>query len=249
MSQLVLSTDTRPIVTAEQIIDSGKLHVTITRTKQENPTVTTLFFKRPFTFTAGQYISAYFDDTDTPEGKAYSLSSRPNEAEASITVKNIHGVFSSRLCALKKGDTLTISRPYGHFNPQVDRPLVGIVGGVGISPVWSVLSHSLESGNQHDTHLFYSNKTKQDIVFEHKLAELSSVHPQFHVRHHITRESTASKEHISGRIDIPHLLKEVSAEAHFLICGRLDFVRSMWRDLTQLGIGDKMISTETFFEQ
>ncbi|QWQ32246.1 hypothetical protein KOY48_05390 [Candidatus Minimicrobia naudis] len=74
------------------------------------------------------------------EGKAYSISSLLPDELMSITVKNVGGEFSSYFCSRHVGDKLRISPAYGDFNPQTERPLVGIAAGCGLSPIWSVLA-------------------------------------------------------------------------------------------------------------
>ncbi|NCU30949.1 hypothetical protein EOM57_04055 [Candidatus Saccharibacteria bacterium] len=213
------------------------LTVTIDHVRRESPEVVTLYFTRPFDFTAGQYISVYFDDVDIPEGKAYSLSSRPTDKLASITVKNVGGPFSSRLCSKKAGDTLAISHAYGHFNPHTKSPLVGIAAGVGLSPVWSILAT-----NDHQKHtLHYSNKTDNHISFHDELAELETK-----VSHYISRQADTLYHY--GRMEIEHIVKEAEDDAHYLICGSVDFVRDIFRQLEENGISRKKISTEIFFE-
>lgn len=212
------------------------LTVKIVKTRHEASDIKTLYFVRPFDFIAGQYITVYFDGSKTPAGKAYSLSSRPSDTLASITVKNVGGEFSSRLCALKKGDTLEISHAYGHFNPQTKAPLVGIAAGVGLSPIWSILAH-----NDHTEHqLHYTNTHENRIVFADELAQLKT-----HVQHYITRQPDT--RHHCGRLDVKNIIASAESEAHFLICGSVDFVRDIYRQLVQQGIDTLHISTEIFF--
>lgn len=213
------------------------LTVTIDRVRHETSDVVTLYFVRPFNFTAGQYISVYFDDVDAPEGKAYSLSSKPTDKFASITVKNVGGEFSKRLCGKKAGDTLSISQAYGHFNPQTDAPLVGIAAGVGLSPVWSILAAS--DHNRHELH--YGNKTDDDIVYRDELGELET-----RIAHYISRQ--VDTIHHYGRMEVDKIVTSAEANAHYLICGSVDFVRDIFRSLEQSGISRKKISTEIFFE-
>lgn len=213
------------------------LTITIESTRRESPDVTTLYFKRPFDFTAGQYISVYFEDTNTPEGKAYSLSSRPSDELASITVKDVGGPFSSRLCKLSAGDTLSISRAYGHFNPQTTSPLVGIAAGVGISPIWSIMASSDHTRHQ----LHYGNKTDEHIAFKDELHKLET-----RVVHYISRQIDTAYTH--GRMQIDHIAAEAEADAHYLVCGGIDFVKDVFAQLESGGVARNKISTEIFFE-
>lgn len=213
------------------------LTITIDHIRRESPDVVTLYFVRPFDFIAGQYISVYFDDVDVPEGKAYSLSSRPTDTFASITIKDVGGPFSSRLCGKKAGDTLTISRAYGHFNPRTESPLVGIAAGVGLSPVWSILA-----SNDRTSHaLHYGNKTDKHISFHDELTKLETT-----VTHYISRQADTLYHY--GRMEVEHIVAVAEDDAHYLICGSVDFVRDIFRKLEANGVSRKKISTEIFFE-
>lgn len=220
---------------------------TITRRVQEAPGVISLYFtvdSRPLPHVAGQYITVYFDDTNVPTGKAYSLSSCPNDSASRITVKKI-GLFSGKLHQLKVGDQLSISPAYGFFNTQDDRPIVALAGGVGIAPIWSLICDELGKNSQRPVELFYSNKTRQDVVFRSEIDKLSQKCKSFKVRHFITRETIDSA--INRRIDIKKDV-DLTVSNVFYICGAVDFVGAMWRQLAAAGVDQDSISTESFFE-
>ena len=216
------------------------LTVEIVRVRQENPEVMTLYFARPFDFMAGQYITVFIEGSQVREGKAYSISSRPHEELMSITVKDVGGEFSSYLCSRRVGDTLQISRAYGDFNPQTERPLVGIAAGCGLSPIWSILADA-----QQPTFLYLSQKSPEYMVFSEELAASS-----IHVKKFSTRQRVEETDgwH-NGRFEVTKIVGEVPSEAHFLVCGSLPFVRDVWQKLTAAGVDESHISTETFFEQ
>lgn len=215
------------------------LEVEIVRLRQENSEVRTLYFTRPFDFIAGQYITVFIDGSAVREGKAYSISSRPNEELMSITVKNVGGEYSSYLCSRRVGDILRISRAYGDFNPQTDKPLVGIAAGCALSPIWSVLADAAQP-----KFLYFSHKSPDFPVFADELAASDIM-----VKHFSTRAQVAEKDGwYNGRFDVAKIVSEVPENAHFLVCGSLPFVRDVWQKLGENGIGDERISTETFFE-
>lgn len=220
------------------------------KVQRQSHDVVTLFFALldggVLDYTAGQYITVYFDNTSTPEGKAYSLSSAPGESLMSITVKKI-GEYSGLLHELSVGDTFVISDAYGHFNPLTAKPLVCIGAGVGIAPLWSVLKHECEHDVKRVAQLFYSNKTVEDVAFHDELSETVK-RTNLAVYHHITRQSGIPAHMHGGRIDIESCLQAAEEEAMFLVCGSVSFVRDMWKQLTTQGIAPERISTETFFE-
>lgn len=216
------------------------LTVEIVRVRQENPEVTTLYFARPFDFMAGQYITVFIEGSQVREGKAYSISSRPHEELMSITIKDVGGEFSSYLCSRQVGDKLRISPAYGDFNPQTERPLVGIAAGCGLSPIWSILADA-----QQPTFLYLSQKSPEYMVFSEELAASNITVKKFSTRQQV--EETDGWH--NGRFEAANIVGEVPSEAHFLVCGSLPFVRDIWQKLTAAGVDESHISTETFFEQ
>lgn len=216
------------------------LTVEIVRVRQENPEVTTLYFVRPFDFMAGQYITVFVPGSSVRQGKAYSISSRPHEALMSITVKNVGGEFSMYLCSRRVGDELEISRAYGDFNPQTDRPLVGIAAGCGLSPIWSVMADAPQK-----TFLYLSHKSPEYQVFVDELAASDITVKQFSTRQKVEEKNGWH----NGRFEVANIVEEVPDDAHFLVCGSLPFVRDVWQKLTTAGVNESHISTETFFEQ
>ena len=216
------------------------LTVEIVRVRQENSEVTTLYVVRPFDFMAGQYITVFIEGSQVREGKAYSISSRPHEDLMSITVKNVGGEFSSYLCSRQVGDTLHISRAYGDFNPQTERPLVGIAAGCGLSPIWSILADAKQP-----TFLYLSQKSPEYMVFAEELAASNITVKKFSARQQV---EGIDGWH-NGRFEVAKIVAETPDDAHFLVCGSLPFVRDVWQKLTAAGVNESHISTETFFER
>lgn len=215
------------------------LTVQIVRVRRENPQVVTLYFVRPFDFIAGQYITVFIPGSCVAEGKAYSLSSRPTDELASITVKDVGGEFSGYLCRRQVGDGLMISPAYGYFHPQTTRPLVGIAAGCALGPIWSVLASA-----EQDTYLYFSHQSPELTVFDEDLAT-----SRIKVTHFSTRQRVAEVNGWrNGRLSAAAIVEEVPGGAHFLVCGSVAFVQDMWRQLSASGVPEQRISTEVFFE-
>lgn len=227
-----------------------RMNAVITRVVRETNDTVTLYFVVPdhdFTYTAGQYITVFFDGTSTPQGKAYSLSSAPYEKELSITVKKV-GEYSGRIHALQPGDAMQISEAYGFFNPLTSDPLVCLSAGCGLAPVWSVVKQELQQDKGRRATIHFSNKTDASIVMKRELDECEKKHRNIHVQHHITRQESVPNTMKKGRINLDECVNGASKSAVYLLCGSVDFVRDMWQGLTARGVDSAMISTETFFE-
>lgn len=200
-------------------------------------------------FIAGQYLIVYFPDLNTPEGKAYSLSSAPHNDHYSITVKAM-GKFSNRLASMKKGDSLIVKAPYGFFySESKESPLVLIAGGIGITPFHSMILDILKKNPERKIYLMYSNKTSNSIVFKKEFNYLKALHSNFKVKYFLTREEETPPHIICGRMTAKTILAVAKpiADTEFLICGSIAFTRDLWRDLCSSGIPEESILTEAFF--
>ena len=75
---------------------------------------------------------------------------------------------------LPLGAKLKVSSPMGSFTLHRDssRSAVFLVGGIGITPVLSILTHATEEGLPHRVVLFYSNHDPQTSAFLNELYTL-----------------------------------------------------------------------------
>lgn len=200
-----------------------------------------------FMYTPGQYITVYFEGSSQPAGKAYSLAGLPTDSLSRIIVKNV-GEFSSKLCALKKHDTFTCSAGYGHLNPKTTRPLVCFTGGIGIAPIWSIIRSELVSDPNRDVTLVHSHSHEAVIPCHEAIKAHQKNHTTFHTHTHITRQKTLSKSMKAGRIAAIDYIDNAAEDTVYLLCGSVEFVKTMWHDLVEAGVQPQRISAESFFE-
>jgi len=200
-------------------------------------------------YISGQFITVYFPETGVSEGKAYSISSAPQEKYLSITVRDI-GKFSHRLCQMNIGDRLQASLPYGYFySESVDTPLVLCAGGIGVTPLRSIIMNSFHCNPLRSIFLLYSVKEKKDILFKKEYDQLSATNKNFRVQYFVTREHSIPKEMTKGRINVEMYVKNIQSvvQSEFFLCGSIPFVRDLWCDLRKVGISEESIYTEAFF--
>jgi len=129
----------------------------------------------PLKFWAGQYVDLKLSESGVT--RAFSMANAPGEGTKLrfIIKKYPNGAFSSLLDGeLKEGDTLTAKGPYGTCFRREGRPgpmlLVG--GGSGMSPLWSILSDHIASGEQRPIRFFYGARTPADLFY---LGELAAI--------------------------------------------------------------------------
>jgi dihydroorotate dehydrogenase electron transfer subunit len=99
--------------------------VTITRIKQESPSVMTFFFDRPFAFTPGQFAMVWVPGVDEVP-MAFS-------SGQSISVQKV-GDATASLFGCSVGDRLGIRGPFGNGFTKGEK-MLAIAGGIGAAPL------------------------------------------------------------------------------------------------------------------
>ncbi|MCB0413116.1 MAG: hypothetical protein KDD50_02200, partial [Bdellovibrionales bacterium] len=119
-------------------------------------------------FKPGQFLSFQIKE-DKKTSRSYSLSSIPqNKGILQVSIKKIDGgVGSSWFHGLKIGDRVKAFSPSGHFveNQESGAESVYIAGGVGITPILSMILSNLESAVSRKMVLFYGARTESDLAF------------------------------------------------------------------------------------
>ncbi|MFG2331255.1 2Fe-2S iron-sulfur cluster-binding protein [Streptomyces sp. NPDC048604] len=112
--------------------------------------------------------------------RCYSLASSPHTGEPPrITVKRVPGgVGSAWICErVAVGDELEVLPPAGVFGPaDLDRDLLLVAGGSGITPVLSVAKSALAAGRARVA-LLYANRDEPAVIFRDELRELAEDYP------------------------------------------------------------------------
>ncbi len=180
-------------------------------------------------YNAGEYFWIHFKDADiTKEGHPFSTSSaRTNRYSNSIEfmIKDA-GDWTEALKNVKEGDTATLEGPYGDmFSPEIQEldesvPFVLLGGGIGLTPLLSVLRHETEKGSQREIHLVWGLSYEEDLFMLDELEEMKKVNPNLHV--HIIFSNEEVEGYPFGFIS-NEFLAEVGAdhyiEGHFMVCG------------------------------
>lgn len=203
-----------------------------------------------FDFTAGQFVPIRIHIDGKPHVRCYSISSAP-EARGyfEISVRR-QGLVSRTLHAtLRTGSQLAINRPAGQFvyPAHDDRPLVLVAGGIGITPLLSMLRHAVTSDPTRPVSLLYSARREEDVAFLSELRVVAERHPQVRVGVTLTQPAGATNWR-HGRIDAAMISQYVgdAASAVFCICGPGPMLADMRTLLEGMNVPDGQIRFEQF---
>lgn len=160
-----------------------------------------LNLERPegFDFVPGQNLDLTLadqtevDSDDT--GRTFSIASAPHEDEIMIGIRLRDNPYKAALETLPVGSDVIIDGPYGPFRLHEDAsiPAVFIAGGIGITPILSMLRHLRHEGRSYRMYLFYINRRPEDAAFMDELERMSEHFPDFHY------QPIMSRPHLSLR--------------------------------------------------
>ncbi len=105
----------------------------------------------------------------------WTISTSPTEAGVlSSTIKE-SGDFTASIGKTKPGDTALVYGPFGRFSYALhpdELKLVFIAGGIGMTPLMSMLRHIRDTRAERTVTLLYANTSEKNIVFRDELAEM-----------------------------------------------------------------------------
>ncbi|NIM04584.1 MAG: oxidoreductase [Armatimonadetes bacterium] len=182
----------------------------------------------------------------------FTIASSPTQTDVQMTIKE-SGDFTATIGETKPGDLVSIQGPYGRFSYTLhtqDKHLVFIAGGIGITPLMSMLRHMRATKADVDVLLIYGNKTEADIVFREELERMAS-HERgwLQVAHVLSHED----EHWPGEkgfVDkekIQRLVGDGLMDRVYYVCGPAPMARLVFRALRDLGVPAERITYERFW--
>jgi glycine betaine catabolism B len=230
----------------------GFVHTSVLAVIDEAPDIRTFRFARPdgFEFTPGQFLTIRMRADGEDLVRCYSLSSSPAaRGYLDITVKRQGKVSGLLHSSLRPASVVPIKAPAGAFTYPVrdDRPLLLLAGGIGITPLLSMLRHATETEPARPVALFYSARREEHLAFRDEIATLARRHPQVRVTYAVT-EGPAGAGVYPGRIDetlIRTVMPQVR-DAIACICGPQPMIDGMRRLLAEMGVPQAQVRFERF---
>lgn len=210
----------------------------------------------PFSFAAGQYVKIDLPVAVESIERSYSISSGPGERDfLEIAVKHEpEGLGSTFLHEeLEAGMALRLSGPFGEFTCAPERDLAAgslllIAGGVGITPLMSVLATAADANHAGPVVLLAGFRTEEEIAFERELTALQDRLPGLDLSIFVTRPG-ARWPGRRGRIDLDALRPHVANVSRVHLCGPAAMMQDIIGLLTTLGVAREAIHTEAFVSE
>lgn len=237
---------------------SSKFLIKLIEKKQVAEGTMAFSFERPagVDFKAGQHAEWTLinpPETDAEgNSRMFSLASSPAEEWLTFATRMRDTAFKRVLGKMNTGDTIQLANPHGSFTLHNDttKPAVFLIGGIGITPVFSIIKDATERLLPHKLFLFYSNRRPEDAAFLNELTELA------HSNHNFTfvptmTEATKSAQAWNGETGYitQAIIEKYVADmrtAIYYLSGPEAMVAAMRKVLAESGVNDDNIKTEEF---
>jgi len=239
--------------------------------KEPESAIITSFYLRPADggplppFKPGQYITVKIDHPTTPTSpRNYSLSDRPDAGHYRISVKREPapapglpaGLISNHLHdRIEVGDVLEVGPPCGEFTLKTEAldegPVVLLSGGVGITPVMSMLKSLAHQGVDRPVHFVHAARNSRAHAFADEVRRLAAENPN--IQTHFRYDAPLDDDLREGRCDSAgfvdrDLLAKAAADkaARFYFCGPKPFMQGVFNHLRDLGVDASRVHFEFF---
>jgi ring-1,2-phenylacetyl-CoA epoxidase subunit PaaE len=233
-----------------------------------------------FEFLPGQFVTLRAMVDGQAVRRSYSLCSTPAQLasaqEITVGIKRVEGgVFSTwATTVLHVGDEVDVMPPDGRFTPkaalgapqagmQADAKAkvqaniqgvhrLGLAAGSGITPILSIMAHTLASDASSRFTLVYGNQRINTIMFHEALQDLKDRYANRVSLVHVLSRQPQEVDLLQGRLDeakITALLEQLVPAAQIaevFICGPEAMIESAERALAKAGIAPGRVHAERF---
>ena len=218
-------------------------------------------------FYPGQYLtfSLRVPDKNKPVTRCYSLSDSPEQHDYyRVSIKCLGpppsapdappGVGSGHFHKyLSEGDIIDVKAPSGHFYLDVEHhgPIVLVGGGIGLTPVMSMLNYIVETGSKQETWFYYGLINSEDHVQAEHLRFIAKQHSNVHLRVCYSRPAETDvlgKDYdVKGYVSVDQFKKDLpSNNYNFYICGPPPMMNTVTEDLKNWGVPKEKVHFEAF---
>jgi len=224
-------------------------------------------------FRPGQFLTFTLDVAARgPDGamatrsvtRCYSLSDAPDPTHYRVTIKRVpappdHPEYPPGLVSnhfhdrVQVGDVLQVKAPGGNFfvDPDPNASVVLIAGGIGITPMMSMLRWCAAVQPQRPVFLYYGVRHGRELAFGPQLEALAAAHPAFRLHVVYSRpdpaDSVGHDLRHTGRIDVGLLQRTLPPGRHpFYVCGPPALMHSLVPALADWGVPVADIHFEAF---
>lgn len=209
-----------------------------------------------FLFKPGQFADVTLIDPPESDAegntRAFSIASAPHEPHLMFATRLRDTAFKRVLRTMTPGTPIQIDAPHGDFtlHKHAELPAVFLTGGIGVTPVRSIVLHALSQKLPHQIILLYANNRPEDAAFldELQAAQAANPHGTFIATMSAMERSSRVWEGERGYITEAMLRSAVTdlTTPIYYLDGPRAMVEAMRSLLGKVGVDEDNIRTEEF---
>ena len=233
-----------------------RIPATIVRIAQQTPTIKSFELDlagHELGFKSGQWVDFFVALEGAEAVGGYSITSSPSvQSSISLAVKlddGDHPVTNWLHGEAQTGDGVEISLGGDfYYTPDMNGPFVLIAGGIGLTPLMSIMRSIDEADTCAPATLIYSASTPSELLFRQELEGIARRNPAIRLVFTITRAEESEWDGHTGRIDAELVrAAQISSDSLFFICGPPDMIRDIIAMLVELGVDGSRILYEQWW--
>lgn len=194
--------------------------------------------------------------------RCYSLSDAPQSGYFRVSIKRVppppgsdhppgraSNFFHDRI---QIGTTLRVRAPSGHFHLAPDHsPVVLIAGGIGITPMLSMLNWCQAHQAGREVWFFYGVRNSREAAFSAHLHAIAATNPNVHLRicfsDPLPEDLPGRDFHRKGRVSVDLFRMELPLKPyHYYLCGPTPMLETLVPALDEWGVPDSHLHFEAF---
>ena len=209
---------------------------------------------RRFDYLPGQFHFLTFQRAPhlPVEEHHWTISSSPSDEKVLCSTIKESGDFTASIGKTKPGDTVLVHGPFGRFSyvlHPAERDLVFIAGGIGITPLMSMLRQIRDTRAGVKVTLLYCNQNERSIAFHKELDAMTATEGlAIKVIHILSKPSDdwpGERGHLDGKM-IQHLCGPNLKEKGFYVCAPPEMMNQTVKFLRKAGVPPARIHFERF---
>lgn len=207
-----------------------------------------------FEYRAGQFADyTLLNPPETDEEgntRGFSLITAPFEENIGFATRLRDTAFKRVLRELPLGSEIRLDAPYGDFTLHKTEatPAVFLIGGIGVTPIRSMVAQATHDKTAHKLTLLHANRTPDDAPFTADFKKFASENPNFIFVPVATDDPGENWEDERGRINadmITRHVADINAPIYYL-SGPEGMVKAMRQILVDMNVNEDNIRTEEF---
>lgn len=225
--------------------------------------------KRPIPpYRAGQYLTFQLPIPSEPQPvyRCYSLSDSPTERDCyRVSIKRLDpppkapegtppGLSSTFFHnQLEEGDIVEVHAPSGefHIDDESERPVVLIAGGVGLTPLVSMMNYLIATGSNREIWFFYGVRNRGEHAMYEMFRRIETENSNVHVVVAYADPTETCRQgtdyDVKGFVGIDLLKSKLGTTNYeFYICGPPPMMEAITNGLEEWGVPERDIRFEAF---